>query len=380
MEFTGERYIPELEMDSEISIFHMQRYKSILNLCKGKKVLDAASGEGYGTFMIANYADSAVGVDISQEAVNLAREKYVAPNIQYIQSSVTDLPLEDGTVDVVVSFETIEHISEGEQKKFLCEIKRVLKKDGVLIMSSPDKKNYSDIPDFHNKYHVHELYFSEFDRLLKGYFDNVTYYYQGMFCNSYLYNLNRGLGEDLKRIELEKPGEESRAEYIVAICSEIDQYDISSVIYDEYNKYYKMRDEILVLKERLGDPGKIIEQKENYICEQREKIMQLEQVNRDINAIVEQKENYICEQREKIAQLDRANRDVNVIVEQKENYIREQREKIAQLDQVNRDLKVVVEQKENYICEQREKIAQLEQISKSIIVKIIKKLKGKSKV
>lgn len=305
MEFTGERYVPELTADSEITIFHMQRYLSVLSLCKGKKVLDAACGEGYGSNMISDVAESVIGIDISKEAVENAKKKYDKSNLEYINASVEKLPLENESVDVVVSFETIEHVNKDIQNSFINEIKRVLKKDGILIMSSPDKKNYSDIPNFNNEYHVCEMYRDEFKEFLSTKFTNISLYYQGMFSDSYIFeegNTRKGM----LNLNFNINKEDSRAEYIIAVCSEVEIPEkLSGILWDDANFYYKQRDELSKIakelenaKERLGEPGKIIEQKENYICEQRQIISDRDNEIRELNGIIEQKENYICEQRE----------------------------------------------------------------------------------
>ena len=55
------------------------------------------------------------------------------------------------------------------------EIKRVLRKDGILIISSPNKYEYSDITGFHNKFHPKELYFEEFEKLIQKNFINYKF-------------------------------------------------------------------------------------------------------------------------------------------------------------------------------------------------------------
>lgn len=335
--FTGERYLPELDQDSEISIYHMQRYLSLLNICKGKSVLDAACGEGYGTNILASVAKSVKGIDISNEAVEKAQVKYKSDIIDFVVGSVQKLPYETDVFDVVVSFETIEHVNSEMQIQFLDEIKRVLKKDGILIMSSPDKKNYSELPNFKNKYHIHELYREEFLNLLENRFKYVDLYYQGMLCNSYLYNEQKDIAKcnTNNSFYLREP-DTTMAEFIVGVCSNMEKVEgIDSIILDAGNRYYKMDREIKMLKERLGDPNKIIEQKENYINELRDII-----VERD--KIIEQKENFIVEQRNSFI-------ESNAIIEQKENFIVEQRNSLIESN-------AIIEQKENYICEQRNRL------------------------
>ncbi|NTS43773.1 class I SAM-dependent methyltransferase [Flavisolibacter sp. BT320] len=151
---------------------------------KKKVVLDLASGEGYGTNLIAQHASFVTGVDISPEAVAHAKTKYKKANINFLVGSATAVPLDNNTVDVIVSFETIEHHDEHE--KMMEEFRRVLKPDGLLIISSPEKVNYREIdPD--NPYHVKELTLGEFKNLLSAYFISVRLYHQRFFDVSFIY-------------------------------------------------------------------------------------------------------------------------------------------------------------------------------------------------
>jgi ubiquinone/menaquinone biosynthesis C-methylase UbiE len=177
---TGERL--ETFINNESTFEHLHRYAMAITMVKGKVVLDIASGEGYGSNLLAMHATSVVGVDIDNEVVEMARKKYVAANLEYKTGSADSIPLHDQSVDVVVSFETLEH-HDKHQEMFM-EIKRVLKVGGILIISTPDKKNYSDEKGYKNPFHVKELYFTEFKFLVNSYFTNTRYYYQNFFKGS----------------------------------------------------------------------------------------------------------------------------------------------------------------------------------------------------
>lgn len=170
LSWTGERYIPGVLGILEAE--HMHRYLLASEYINDKKVLDIASGEGYGTSLLAEHCSYAIGVDISDEAITHANKKYNKDNLEYRQGSASSIPLEDNSVDVVVSFETIEHHDMHEE--MMSEISRVLRDDGLLIISSPDKLYYSDIPGNHNPHHVKELYKEEFFNLVRKYFRNVV--------------------------------------------------------------------------------------------------------------------------------------------------------------------------------------------------------------
>ncbi len=166
----GERFLPD-RMFGDIELEHRHRYLLATELTIDKEVLDIASGEGYGSAMLAKRARHVTGVDISPAAVEHARRRYQRDNLRFASGSCAAIPLPDGAVDVAVSFETIEHHAEHEQ--MLREIRRVLRPNGLLVMSSPDKSEYSDKPAYRNPFHVKELYKEEFRALLAAHFRQV---------------------------------------------------------------------------------------------------------------------------------------------------------------------------------------------------------------
>lgn len=217
--FTGERFIPGMS-EKYIVAEHYQRYNAVLNIVKGKKVLDAACGAGYGTALMASVAEEVTGIDISSEAISYANTRYSdIGNARYLEASIAELPFSDNSFDVIISFETIEHVNEELQNKFLKEIKRCLKDDGILVMSSPDKRTYSDLPGFSNEFHVKEFYFDEFDAFLHREFKYVEHYLQGEhdLSGEMLYPVK---GDTfslrvLNRLDADK----DKDRYIVSVCS-----------------------------------------------------------------------------------------------------------------------------------------------------------------
>lgn len=182
LSYTGERLVTNVCNSTMIE--HLHRYAFAKNYIAGKEVLDIASGEGYGSSLMAQTAKSVTGVDISEEAVAHARVKYKKNNLSYLQGSADNIPLEARRFDVVVSFETIEHHDRHEE--MLSEIKRVLREDGIMIMSSPDKKNYTDLPKSKNEFHVKELYTHEFKALISKYFRYHYMFFQKVGYGSLL--------------------------------------------------------------------------------------------------------------------------------------------------------------------------------------------------
>src|SRR5205085_4742 len=117
------------------------------------------------------------GVDIDEASILHAREKYQqkTKNVSFNVGSAGAIPLESNSVDTVVSFETIEHHNEHEE--MMKEIKRVLKTDGMLVISSPNKEVYNQRSK-NNYFHVQELSFEEFQSLMKSYFKDCIYFKQ----------------------------------------------------------------------------------------------------------------------------------------------------------------------------------------------------------
>lgn len=173
--FTGERFTPGTK--GEIWVEHWHRYHFAARWVAGKTVVDVACGEGYGSALLARAAAHVTGVDISPEAIHHAQRVYgELGNVRFACASCAQLPLADASVDVAVSFETIEHIAE--QAQFLNEMARVLKPDGVLVISCPNKLEYSDRRDFVNEFHVKELYREELSALLAARFPEMAWYGQ----------------------------------------------------------------------------------------------------------------------------------------------------------------------------------------------------------
>ena len=179
---TGERLLTDV-CDNNV-LEHLHRYGVAMEFCRGRRVLDIASGEGYGSNLIATVAESVRGVDISADAVAHARGKYRRPNLEYVQGSADAVPLPDASVDVVVSFETVEH--HDRHAEMMSEIRRVLRPGGLLVISSPDKLNYTDLSGVKNPYHVKELYREEFHALVRAHFANTSMLLQRVVYGSLL--------------------------------------------------------------------------------------------------------------------------------------------------------------------------------------------------
>ncbi len=153
----------------EIWYEHFHRYVFAQPLVAGKIVLDAACGEGYGSALLAETATRVVGIDRAPEVIHHANSTYSDhKNLEFLQGDCTALSQPDDSFDAVISFETLEHLEQ--QESMLLEFRRVLKEDGFLVISSPDKKTYSDINGFENPFHVRELYRDDLETLISPVF------------------------------------------------------------------------------------------------------------------------------------------------------------------------------------------------------------------
>jgi len=280
MEFTGERFIPDCGLEAEIELEHLQRYLSVQDIVAGKRVLDVASGAGYGTALLAERADYAFGIDIDLEAVTFARSRYNAANLEYCQSTLAALPFPDDSFDAVVSFETIEHVAEEVQYKFLSEIKRVLKKGGMLIVSSPDKLIYSDQPGYRNEYHVKEFYRNEFHDFLAGFFTNIKFFDQFPVLSYIL----AGSGcSSLKIINSED--KHPRGKYIIALCcdGEIpEDQSINTIGIDKDDKHQAKINRVVELQNEIVEKNQIITGLEVWVKKCRDTISDRDETIRTI--------------------------------------------------------------------------------------------------
>ena len=224
LEATGERFVKSF--DGIISLEHWHRYYLAKKIVKNKIVLDIASGEGYGSNLLASVAKLVIGVDVSHEAIGFSNQAYRRDNLKYLQGDCCDIPLEDHSVDIVVSFETIEHHDNHEE--MLSEIKRVLRPDGLLIISSPDRHEYNDVPNYNNPHHVKELYTVEFIGLLSKYFSKVSLGDQRVVVGSLIVPREAAYGFDSLVTDTPEPNDVdwnngfTRGIFNIALASDID--------------------------------------------------------------------------------------------------------------------------------------------------------------
>jgi SAM-dependent methyltransferase len=207
--FTGERFVPGAK--GEIWMEHWHRYHFSARWAAGREVVDVACGEGYGSALLARGATRVTGIDVSAQAVDHARRAYAeVPNLRFVRASCAALPLAAASADLAVSFETLEHI--GEQERFLDELARVLRPDGVLVLSCPNKVEYSDKRNYANEFHVRELYRDELAALVAARFPHCRWFGQRpTFYSVIAPEGPEGAQGQVVEVDEERPGEAAHA-------------------------------------------------------------------------------------------------------------------------------------------------------------------------
>jgi SAM-dependent methyltransferase len=149
LEYTGERMVPETA-DRRTFWEHVHRYRFAASYVVGRRTLDVASGEGYGSEMLRRAGATVTAVDVAEPACHHARERYGLPAVA---GSAAALPAASGSHAVVVSFETLEHLDDADA--FLAEVTRVLEPGGTFIVSTPNPDVFDDRGP--NPWHVNEM-------------------------------------------------------------------------------------------------------------------------------------------------------------------------------------------------------------------------------
>jgi ubiquinone/menaquinone biosynthesis C-methylase UbiE len=186
LKFTGERLVPKDKIcgpETEIFKEHIERYEFACKFIKNKEnVLDIACGVGYGTLLIAkNTSGHVYGCDVSNDAIDYARQNYEAKNVTFEVMDATSLSFPEKYFDCVVSFETLEHLTNYD--KAIMEFSRVLKDKGILIISSPNKE-VTFRHETNNEFHVNEFTREEFLKTLSKYFKTTKLYSQKLIIAS----------------------------------------------------------------------------------------------------------------------------------------------------------------------------------------------------
>jgi O-antigen biosynthesis protein len=227
IDWTGERCVPWAP-DVQVVYEHFHRYLWASSLVRGRRVLDLGSGEGFGAALLSESARHVVGVDVDELTVEHSKLNYAGPNLEFHLGTALDLSaLEDGSFGAVVAFEIIEHVRE--QDRVLAEVERVLDEDGLLVISTPERRAYGDARNEPNPFHVRELSLEEFLELLGSHFPHTAAWGQRTITGSHLNPLGHqpaeGAADAPSEFFIERAGDEWRladgpaALYCVALAS-----------------------------------------------------------------------------------------------------------------------------------------------------------------
>lgn len=224
LKFTGERLIPDLNFSAAFYYEHMIRYLFAVHFAKGKTVLDVGSGEGYGSMMLAKHgkAKKVIGIDVDPASIQHAKKHYGSSSVSFaVDSAETLSTIADNSIDLVVCFELIEHIRN--QKSCLENIRRVLKKGGMMIVSTPNKYVYPE----GNPFHLKELYPQQFRKLIASYFKYSETLYQSFHMAQVLQPERKSRMDVLKNTfsfgtthSYTVPAEEKKEDYLVVVGSD----------------------------------------------------------------------------------------------------------------------------------------------------------------
>jgi O-antigen biosynthesis protein len=227
IDWTGERCVPWAP-DVQVVYEHFHRYLWAARLVEGRRVLDLGSGEGFGAAILAEAATHVVGVEVDELTVEHSRLSYAGPNLEFELGTAVDLSaFEDGSFEAVVAFEIIEHVREQEQ--VLAEVARVLADDGILVISTPNRRMYEQARSEPNPFHERELALEEFLELVGENFPHVASWGQRTITGSHLNPLGSTVAEGgdtgASEFFIERAGDEWRladgpaALYCIALAS-----------------------------------------------------------------------------------------------------------------------------------------------------------------
>src|SRR3989344_2617788 len=210
----GERMVPETQRDELIYAEHITRYLFAKQFVAKARVLDIACGAGYGSYTFATAgASKIIGIDRSPEAIAYAQKQYPHERISFHVGNAEMIPLEAESIDVAVSFETIEHLHHPQ--RFIQELSRVLTEKGILILSTPN----GPVAPEDNHYHLHIFNAPQLLDLLHD-FPFIRIFYQHNVVASYVLEeaqLQEG-PQNLHTEQISKKTPETQ-HYIVAVAS-----------------------------------------------------------------------------------------------------------------------------------------------------------------
>lgn len=211
---------------------HLARYRFAEEFVEGSTVLDIACGTGYGSYLMARAgAAKVIGMDIPEEAISSCCTSFKHPNLQFSVGSATELRERVDRIQVVVSFETIEHIDKP--RLFLQELTEIMSFDGTLLISTPNRSGPSPFERPTNRFHLMEWNDKEFLGILSVFFRQVTIYGQWFHFPASLLPGSRSIRRTFARLIAPR-----------SLTSQLHLYDVRT--YPKNVPYLHVRPEFLV--------------------------------------------------------------------------------------------------------------------------------------
>ena len=211
---------------SESAYERLTGYGFAQRYAKGKIVANVGWEEiGHGSHLLAETAESVAGLTNSPEAVDQASAAYPAQNVTYQRASLPELPYSETRFDTMVAFGVVENLAHPED--LVREAKRVLKKDGVLVISALDKQtqlNGGDHGGIDGR--RSEMYVPEFRELLERHFGRVHIYRHGAVAGGFVFPVSDEIATapvSSARFSLGNPdlgAELPTTRSIVAVCTD----------------------------------------------------------------------------------------------------------------------------------------------------------------
>lgn len=194
MQFTGERMVPSAKGRDELFFEHVVRYAFAARHVAGRRALDAGCGCGYGAhYLLRADASEVIGVDLDPASIDYSRRHFADEALGFAVGDVLNLPFEAESFDVVTCFEVFEHVEPPAA--LLAELRRVLRPDGVLVVSTPNALTYTaDTEDGSNPFHVREYTPVELKAMIAESFESAEFFVQNPFGGIGIFPMDRARG------------------------------------------------------------------------------------------------------------------------------------------------------------------------------------------
>lgn len=303
LHFTGERVIPG-QVDSNLMLEHLARYRFANCVAADRRILDAACGVGYGSFLLSQSAESVCGLDISEEAIAYARREYRADNLNFIIGDCHSTDLPDSAFDMVVAFEVIEHLREPD--KFLVEMRRLLTAQGILILSTPNRPVSEELRSEPNPFHFKEFDPEELNSLLLGYFRHVQLASQNHSEGMAIHFPGRSATSD-RRLDFENDAATAtldKGQYLIAVCSNHSRRlqwpnpfflasSLGNVLRERDRHLEIFSQEVQALKSRLADVEAVLQDRDSHLNIAQQEIISRDGRLRDLENTLAQRDSHL---------------------------------------------------------------------------------------